>query len=248
VAVADATGGRSGNPAHVGEEPQMHSRDRAISVAIVSDSLLLGDGLAALLDAVVDIEISGRARGAEEAVALVDSVRPDVLIVSLRTAVVTSPELIAAARALRRSHPDLGVVVLSDRGDGFALELLRGGSAGIAYLLDDQLPDVDTVVRAVRLVAEGQTVLAPSVLDMLVRRRDDAPIDDLTVRELDVLEQMAYGASNAAIAESLHLSVKAVERHVSAVFRKLGFIDQRLLDRRVSSAVAFLRSRTDPFA
>ena len=226
----------------------MHPPETGLTVAVVSDSLLLGDGLVALLERIDTLEVVGRARRADEARSLVESIHPDVLIVSLRTAVVTSPEVIAAARDLRQAHPDLGVVVLSDRGDGFALELLRGGSARIAYLLDDQLPDIDAVVRAVRLVAEGQSVLSPSILDALVRRRDDPPIDDLTLRELDVLEELAYGASNAAIAESLHLSVKAVERHVSTIFRKLGYTDHRLLDRRVSSAVAFLRSRTNPFA
>lgn len=225
----------------------MHPPDTRLTVVIASDSLLLGDGLTALLSDVDGIAVVGRARRHDEIEGLVDRVRPDVLIISLRTAVVTTPETIATARALRGKHPGLGIVVLSDRGDGLALELLRGGAAGVAYLLDGQLPDIGSVVRAVRQVADGQSVLSPTVLETLVRRGDDPPVDDLTLRELDVLELLAYGASNAAIAESLHLSVKGVERHVSVIFRKLGFTDHRLVDRRVSSAVVFLRSRSNPF-
>jgi DNA-binding NarL/FixJ family response regulator len=216
-------------------------------VVIAAESLLLGDGLAALLSAEADVTVLGRARRVHEIRAMVEEHEPDVLVVSVLTPLVTTLETILVARELRETHPGLGVVVVSDRGDGFALELLRGGSERIAYLLDESLPDISTVVSALRQVTQGQTVLSPTIADSLVRRSDGIPIDDLSSRELDVLEQLAFGASNRSIAATLHLSVKAVEKHVSAIFRKLDLTDRGQVDRRVSAAVVYLRSISQPF-
>jgi len=219
-----------------------------LTVVIVAESLLLGDGLASLLASEPDITILGRARTVDEIRPLVDQHQPDILLVSVLTPLVSTLQTIVTARELRASHPDLGVVVVSDRGDGFAVELLRGGSDRVAYLLDENLPDIATVTRAMRQVRHGQTVLSPAIADSLVRRSHGVPLDDLSARELDVLEQLAFGASNHAIAALLHLSVKAVEKHVSAIFRKLDLTDRTQIDRRVTAAVVYLRSIAQPFA
>ena len=161
-----------------------------LTVVIVAESLLLGDGLASLLATEPDVTILGRARSVDEIRPLVDQHEPDVLLVSVLTPLVSTLQTIVTARELRASHPALGVVVVSDRGDGFAVELLRGGSERIAYLLDESLPDIATVTSAMHQVRQGQTVLSPAIADSLVRRSHGVPIDDLSTRELDVLEQI----------------------------------------------------------
>jgi len=218
-----------------------------ITVVLATDSLLIGDGLAALLTDVPDIEVVGRARDLDELLGLVAHLAPEAVIVSIRTPAITTMDTIIAARHLREEYPHMGIVVISDRGNGFALELLRGGASRIAYLLDEQLPDMDTVLGALREVRAGQTVLDPGIVDALMRRRQGAAIDDLSVRELDVLEQMAHGLSNKAIAAELHVSVKSVEKHVTIIFRKLGLDGQGLIDRRVTAVLTYLRSQTGVF-
>ncbi len=154
---------------------------------------------------------------------------------------------VTAARRLRELYPDMSVLIISDRSDGFALEVLRGGSTGIAFLLDQHLPDIGAVVGALRELRMGQTVLDPSVIDSFIRRGDTLGIEELTPRETDVLEQMAHGLSNRAIAEVLHISVKSIEKGVTAIFLKLGPFNEGFSDRRVSASLVFLRSQTDPF-
>ena len=160
----------------------------------------------------------------------------------MRSQVVTTTAMIVAARHLKATHPDMGIVVISDRANDFALELLRGDSSGIAFLLDERLPGIGAVVGALRGLQAGQAVLDPSIIDSLVRRGDELGIDDLTPRELDVLEQLAHGLSNKAIAEELHISVKSIEKGVTAIFLKLGPFNQDASDRRVSAALVFLRA------
>ncbi|MFC6236379.1 LuxR C-terminal-related transcriptional regulator [Longivirga aurantiaca] len=215
-------------------------------VVLAANSLLLGDGLAALLRE-RDIEVVGRAQDLDQVATLVETEEPDVLVVTVLTPVVSTMATIALARDLHARRRSLGIVVVSDRGDGFAIELLRGGSDRIAYLVDEHLPSIEVVIDALRQVMAGQTVLSPSIVASLLDRNTRPQIDDLTVRELDVLENLAYGASNGAIAARLNLSVKAVEKHVTVIFRKLGLTGQDSLDRRVTAAVIYLRSRAAPF-
>jgi DNA-binding NarL/FixJ family response regulator len=141
----------------------------------------------------------------------------------------------------------MGIVVISDRTDDFALELLRYGSSGIAFLLDERLPNFGAVLDALRDLNAGHTVLDPSTVDYLIRRGDTLGMEDLTPREIDVLEQMAHGLSNKAIAEELHISVKAIEKGVTAIFLKLGPFNLGSSDRRVSAALVYLRTQTNPF-
>ena len=135
--------------------------------------------------------------------------------------------IIHTTRRLREEHPEAGIVIISDRGNGFALELLRGGSARTAFLLDEQLPGIDGVVIALREVMTGQTVLDASVVDALVQRRDAVSIDQLTLREVEVLEPDRFGPVQPSRRSGLRVTVKAVENHVTSIFRKLGLTDGR---------------------
>jgi DNA-binding NarL/FixJ family response regulator len=137
-------------------------------------------------------------------------------------------------------------VVIADRANGFALEILRGGASRVAYLIDQRLPNLDIVLTALREVRAGHTVLDPAIVDSLVRRRDGVAIDDLTLREVDVLEQIANGYSNRGIADQLNVSVKAIEKYVTTIFRKLGLVEQGLVDRRVTAALSFVHAQTSP--
>lgn len=217
-----------------------------ITVVLATDSFLIGDGLASLLGDVEDVTIIGRARNHEELVRAVEELTPDAVIISIRTPVISTMATITAARHLREDFPGMGIVVISDRGNGFALELLRGGAARIAFLLDERLTGMDAVLGALREVRSGQSVLDPSIVDSLIHRRDGLAIDDLTIREVDVLELMAHGLSNRGIAEELHLSVKAIEKHVTTIFRKLELTSQSLIDRRVTAALIFTRAEISP--
>ncbi|WP_327664965.1 MULTISPECIES: response regulator transcription factor [unclassified Streptomyces] len=216
-----------------------------LTVVLATDSFLIGDGLAALLADAPDVKIVGRVRHPDDLLAMVESHEPDAVIISLRTPVVTTMATLEAARRLRTDHPGVGIVVISDRGNGFALELLRGGASRIAYLLDDRIPGIDTVLGALRDIRSGQTVLDPSIVDSLVTRRDGIAIDDLTLREIDVLEHISHGLSNRGIAAALFISVKAVEKYVSVIFRKLELIDQPLVDRRGTAALTFMSAQND---
>lgn len=217
-------------------------------VVLATDSMLIGDGLESMLTDVDDIEVIGRARHHNELPALVASLNPDALIISIRSPVSNAMATIESARHLRDNHPDLGLVVISDLANGFALELLRGGASGVAYLLDGQLPSIDTVVGALRDIRNGQTVLDPSIVDDLLRRGDGPSVDDLTVRETEVLHQLSQGLSNKSMAHTLHLSLKSIEKNVTLIFRKLGLDDPSLLDRRVTAGLMYQRSQTSPIA
>jgi DNA-binding NarL/FixJ family response regulator len=152
--------------------------------------------------------------------------------------------MVIAARQLRTDFPDLGLVLISDCGNGFALELLRDGASRIAYLLGDQLPTIDTVVDAVHEVTAGQSVLDPGIVDFLINHRNNVGVDDLSNRETDVLELIAEGCSNRAIADRLSISVKSIEKCVTSIFRNLEVVDLSRVDRRVVATLSYQRART----
>jgi DNA-binding NarL/FixJ family response regulator len=230
----------------VSKEPEMSPDQGPITVVLATDSLLIGDGLAALLAETTDVKVVGRARQHSELVELVDDLAPEAVIISIRTLIITTMAMMEVARRLRADHPDLGIVVISDRANGFVIELLRGGASRLAYLLDERLPTIETVLNALREVCAGQTVLDPSIVDALVTRHEGVAIDDLSLRELDVLELIADGLSNRSIAGTLNLSIKAVEKHVTAIFRKLELADQTRVDRRVTAALTYQHAQTSP--
>ena len=216
-----------------------------LRLVLASDSTLMGDGLAALLERAAGVEVISRVADSTQLPAAVDELSPDAVVISLRTVAATATTVIRAARQLREDHPELAVVIISDRGNGFALELLRGGSARTAFLLDEQLESIEGLVIAVREAHSGQTVLDPSVVDALVRRRDAVSIDHLTIREVEVLEQIALGLANRSIAEALAITLKAVENHVTAIFRKLVLTERTDIHQRVTAALTYLDAPTD---
>jgi DNA-binding NarL/FixJ family response regulator len=151
-------------------------------------------------------------------------------------------EGIRVAARLREEQPQVGVVVLSQYAEpAYALSLLGEGSAGRAYLLKERVADVDEVVRAIHEVAAGRSVIDPTVVEALVSaRRHRSPLEHLTTREMEVLEQMATGRTNAAIANELVLSERAVEKHTNSIFAKLGLSEEPDVNRRVAAVLLYL--------
>ena len=225
----------------------MHKGGTALVVTIASDSFLLGDGLTALLADVPGIAVRGRAHNLDELCCLLANETPDAVILSVRSLVVSTEAIVAAVRAMRQTYPDMGIVVVSDRVDSFGLELLQGGSSHVAFLLDEHLPSIDAVVSAVYGTCEGQVVIDPGILDTFIRRRDVRGIDQLTPREVCILKGVAHGQSNKAIAEDLCVSLKTIEKGITAIFEKLGPFHHGFSDRRVSVALMYLRLQSDPF-
>ncbi|MGA8729871.1 MAG: response regulator transcription factor, partial [Terracidiphilus sp.] len=168
--------------------------------------------------------------------------RPDVLIVGIRTPRVNAEAALGAAQQLRSQYPNIAVVVIAEAGDGYALELLRSGAAGVGYLLDDRVGDLETLLSAVHGAHAGDTVLDPSIVNALVRRRLPSALDVLSVRELNVLEEMACGYCNDEIARRLTVSKKAVEGHVTGIFRKLRIPYAKRFDRRVAAVLTYLQA------
>ncbi len=216
------------------------------SVVLATDHSFIGDGLASQLAGVADIDVVGQTRDYLELFDLVEAIRPQAAIISVRSAVLgTMPILVA--RRLRHDFLELGIVIIAEDDDACALEAIRDGSSRIAFLLDERLLDLATVLSALHEVCAGQSVLDSSVVDSLVRHYEAVPVNTLSCREPEVLEQMARGLSNRAIASVLNISVKAIEKDVTAIFRKLELVDRTLVDRRVTAALTFLRTLANPF-
>ena len=213
-------------------------------VVIADDSVLLREGLARLLtDA--GFEVIGQAGNGEELLAEVDAGNPDVAIVDIRMPPTHTDEGLRAARELRNRHPGMAVLVLSQFvRPSYALELLEGGADGVGYLLKDRVSDVDDLAESVRRVAEGGSVLDPSVVSQLVNRRRSAddPLERLTDREREVLALMAEGRSNRAIADRLVVTEHTVEKHVQNILAKLDIFESAEDHRRVLAVLTFLGS------
>jgi len=225
----------------------LSSNEQPVTVVLVTDSFLIGDGVEAILADVPDMTVVGRVRDAGQLAPIVDQLAPQAVLICLRSPVVTTTAVMAAARHLRLTCPELGIVVISDRVREFALEFPGGGLTGIVFLLDEQLPRMEAVVTALRGSRLAVTSLDPRIVEPFVQLDDVAGLDDLTPREVDILEQMAHGMSNRGIADELHISIKSIEKGVTAIYLKLLPINQGLSDRRVTSSLAFLRTQTDPF-
>ncbi len=202
--------------------------------------------MARLIESSSDVELVASCHDYDSAVAAVDEHEPDVVVTDIRMPPTGTDEGVRLAELLRSTRPNIGVVVLSQYTEpGYALALLEKGSEGRAYLLKERVSDLDELVGAIRTVAEGGSVIDPKVVEALVaaRRADKAsPIGGLTPRELEVLEQMASGRNNAAIAKILVLSERAVEKHINSIFSKLGLSEETAIHRRVKAVLLFLRS------
>ena len=212
-------------------------------VAIAEDSVLLREGLARLLDD-AGFDVVAQCDTADELLLKVRSFPPDVAVVDIRLPPTHNDEGLRAAIEIRKSHPSVGVLVLSQYVElGLALKLLTESPDGVGYLLKDRITDVDDFVAAVRRVADGGSALDPVIVSTLLsRRRSDDPIAQLTPREREVLELMATGSSNQGIADALIITLRAVEKYVSTIFTKLGLPSTKSESRRVLAVLLFLRS------
>jgi DNA-binding NarL/FixJ family response regulator len=211
-------------------------------VVIADDSVLLREGTARVL-AENGFEIVGQAGDADELLLKVRSYSPDIAVVDIRMPPTHTDEGLRAAKEIRERHPTVAVLVLSQYVEtDYAMELLSGSAEGVGYLLKDRVADIDEFVAAVRRVAEGGSALDPTIVSRLVgRSRRDNPIDTITPRERDVLQLMAEGLSNAAIAARLFVTERAVEKHVTSIFAKLRLGQDAESHRRVLAVLAFLR-------
>jgi DNA-binding NarL/FixJ family response regulator len=209
---------------------------------IGEDSVLLREGAARLLEG-AGIEVVGQAGDAEELLRKVRAHRPDLAIVDIRMPPDNTDDGLRAAKAIRAELPGTGILILSQYvEEHYAVDLLADGSEGVGYLLKDRVAEVDRFLDAVRRVAEGGSVLDPEVVaQMLGRRRESGPLDSLTEREREVLKAMAEGQTNRAIAAEMFVSERAVERHVTAIFQKLGLSSEDGGHRRVLAVLAYLR-------
>jgi DNA-binding NarL/FixJ family response regulator len=212
-------------------------------VAIAEDSVLLREGLARLLEE-ADFEVVARCEDAQDLLVKVRSYPPDVAIVDIRLPPTHNDEGLQAALEIRKRHPAMGVLVLSQYVEvGLALTLLADSAEGVGYLLKDRIGDVKDFVSAVRRVAEGGSALDPIIVStLLARQRTDDPISQLTPREREVLELMATGSSNQGIADELVITLRAVEKYVSSIFGKLGLPSTGSESRRVLAVLLYLRS------
>jgi DNA-binding NarL/FixJ family response regulator len=214
-----------------------------VRLIVADDSLLLREGISRLL-VEAGFQVVGLASTGEEALAQVERNKPDVAIVDIRMPPTHSDEGLKAAQEIRARHPDVGVLVLSQYVElGLAARLLAENAAGMGYLLKDRITDLDEFAAAIRRVGAGGSALDPAVVSQLLgRRRDDDVLEHISPREREVLALMAEGYSNQAIADRLVVTVRAVEKHVTSIFDKLGLPVTTDSHRRVLAVLAFLRS------
>jgi DNA-binding NarL/FixJ family response regulator len=212
-------------------------------VVVADDSVLLREGVVRLLEE-NGFEVVGQAGDAEDLIRKVRAHKPDVAVVDIRMPPTNTDDGLRAALEIRAELPDTGVLVLSQYvEEGYALDLVGDSAGGVGYLLKDRVADVDRFVDSVKRVADGGSALDPEVVSQLVgRARRDDPIDELTPREREVLELMAEGRSNNAIAEHMTVTERAVEKHVTSIFSKLGLTPASEDHRRVLAVLAFLRA------
>jgi DNA-binding NarL/FixJ family response regulator len=214
-----------------------------LRVVIADDSVLLREGLSRLLEE-AGFEVAGQAGDAEDLIRKVGAHRPDVAVVDVRMPPTHTDEGLQAARRIRADHPETGVLVLSQYvEEAYALDLLSDSTERTGYLLKDRVSDVDTFADAVRRVAAGGSALDPEIVSLLLgRRRRQDPLEALTAREREVIGLMAEGRSNSAIADTLVVTERAVEKHVTSIFSKLGLPPTVEDHRRVLAVLAYLRA------
>jgi DNA-binding NarL/FixJ family response regulator len=214
-----------------------------VRVAIAEDGVLLREGLVQLLTA-RGFEVVGSCDSADRLLMLVRSYSPDVVIVDIRLPPTHTDEGLRAALEIRARHPSVGVLVLSQYVElGLAMKLLADSAEGVGYLLKNRINDVQDFLAALRRVATGGSALDPTIVSTLLsKRRNDDPLEVLTPREREILVLMAEGRSNQGIADRLVITLRAVERHVSTIFGKLGLPSTGTESRRVLAVLLYLRA------
>lgn len=215
-----------------------------IRVVFADDNYLLREGVKQLIETQPELELAATATDFDSLMAAVERDKPDVVLTDIRMPPSNSNEGIRAAEELRTRHPQTGVVVLSQFVEPeYALSLLAKGAAGRAYLLKERVSDIDQLVNAIKEVARGGSAIDPKVVEALVQartRKADSPLRELTAREREVLGAMAEGKNNAAIANSLFLTERAVEKHINSIFSKLGLQEEKDTHRRVRATLLYL--------
>jgi DNA-binding NarL/FixJ family response regulator len=219
-----------------------------IRVVIAEDHYLVREGTRQLLESSGEVQVVEAVDSAGPLLEAVERHLPDAVVTDIRMPPDNQTEGIEAAHAIRLAHPDIGVVVLSQYVNSlYAFELFREGTDGIAYLLKDRVGDLDELLRALREVTAGGSVIDPLVVEGLLARRQSlagSALETLTTRERDVLGQMAQGRSNGGIAETLFISQSAVEKHINSIFAKLALSpEETATHRRVAAVLAFLRNQ-----
>ena len=215
-----------------------------IKVVLAEDSYLVREGVRRLLEHEPDIDLVGVCEDYDSLVEAIAGTEPDVLLTDIRMPPTGTDEGVRAAERLRQLRPEAGVVLLSQYADpAYALAFLEGGTDGRAYLLKERVADLDQLLAAIREVAGGGSVIDPKVVEALVAGRTrsaQSPLARLTPREREVLALLAEGRSNAAVADGLVLSERAVEKHINSIFAKLGLPEARDAHRRVKAVLLFL--------
>ncbi len=218
-----------------------------LRVVIAEDNYLVREGTRRLLEDSDEIEVTASVGTAEELLDAVARLHPDAVLTDIRMPPDHHTEGIRAAHDIRARYPEVGVVVLSQHAEEvYAFELLKSGTSGLAYLLKERIGDLEELIRALREVKAGRSVIDPKIVELLIarqRRFEKSTLSNLSPRELEVLSEMAQGKTNHAIAEKLFLSESAIEKYINAIFSKLDLSRSREASthRRVAAVLMFLR-------
>ena len=216
----------------------------SIRVILAEDDFLMREGVRRVLEAVPDVIVVAECGDGDELLAAIDENTPDVVLTDVRMPPSGADEGIRIANRLRRTHPAVGVIVLSQFAEPeYALALLEHGSHRRAYLLKERIQDRSAIASAIRDVAHGGSAFDAKVVDALLSAQgaeESFPLRTLTPREREVLAEVAQGKSNAAIAESLVLTKSAIEKHINSIFGKLGLTGAQDISHRVKAALMFL--------
>lgn len=217
-----------------------------LRLVFADDNYLVREGVSGLLSESGAVDVVDTVADPNTLLKVVAELGPDVVLTDIRMPPTFTNEGIVAAKRIRAEHPTTGVVVLSQYvEEDYAVELLEDGVAGLGYLLKERVSDLDELLRALNEVARGGSALDPKVVEGLLARRSSesaSPLLGLSEREREVLAEMATGRSNAMIAQTLYMSVRAVEKHISSIFQKLDLVDEGDVNRRVLAVLAYLEA------
>lgn len=222
----------------------------AVRVAVAEDSFLVREGLRQLLESSPTVEVVASCGDIDSLFEAIDREHPDVVLTDIRMPPTKTDEGIRVASRLRQTHPDTGVIILSQYSEpAYVVELLELGSDGRGYLLKERVRDRGQLVSAIDAVARGGSLIDPKIVEVLVAARtrsEHSPLLQLTGRELEVLAEIASGKSNSAIAGSLVLTKRAVEKHINSIFMKLGLADAEDVSKRVTATLLYLAQAENP--
>ena len=226
------------------DERRSDDRARPVRLVIAEDSYVIREFLTGALSGASGVELVATCTNGKELQKAIDIWDPDVVLTDIRMPPSGAEEGVRIAATLRETRPDVGVVVLSQYAEpAYALSVLGGGTSGRAYLLKERISDKEELIAAIQAVAHGGSVIDPAIVDVLIAAHSRAAtsrLSDLTPRERELLAQIAAGKSNGAIAESLVLTKRAVEKHVNSIFFKLNLPETQDVSRRVKATLIFL--------